>query len=304
MAQITLEKVVGNSFYVTGRLSIGLYLVENEKSAVLIDSGLDSENAKKVDKAIKSLGYRISAVINTHSHADHCGGNSYFQKTYPDLRIFATDFESHFIEEPYLEPLTFCCGSFPFKGLRVRLLEAEKSHVTDRIPYIDGKIKVNNTDFSVLTLPGHTDGMIGIITPDEVLYYGDAIFGQETYEKHGVLFYTDIEKIKETFNKLKTVDVRGHVLYHGSLVENPLQIIENHEKKIEETEKFILDVIMEAPISLESLIAKIMNRYKIDNNIVQHSLTSTCVRSYISYLESNGLIALNVEDGFLTIRKM
>ena len=88
--------------------------------AVLIDSGIDKDNAKDIDKALTAAGYTIGAIINTHHHPDHCGGNAYFQAKYPECRVYASKFESLFIETPYLQPLCFCGGAAPFNVLKVQ----------------------------------------------------------------------------------------------------------------------------------------------------------------------------------------
>ncbi len=63
MATIELKHVVGNSYFCSGRLSIGVYV--HNKVAVLIDSGIDKDSAKDVDKALNAKGYTVGAIINT-----------------------------------------------------------------------------------------------------------------------------------------------------------------------------------------------------------------------------------------------
>jgi glyoxylase-like metal-dependent hydrolase (beta-lactamase superfamily II) len=90
----------------TGRLSVGYYEL-SPKTCVLIDSGLEDNGAKEVEKVLKARGITPVAIINTHFHADHCGGNDYFQRKYPQIRVYATTLEKPFIEHPELEPLSF-----------------------------------------------------------------------------------------------------------------------------------------------------------------------------------------------------
>ncbi len=48
--------------------------------------------------------------------------------------------------------------------------------------------------------------MIGIITPDNILYCGDAFFGDDTIDKHGLLFYTNIGDTIESLKKIQGLD--------------------------------------------------------------------------------------------------
>src|SRR5688572_15892780 len=73
----------GSSYYMSSRLSVGVVMTKDKK-AILIDSGIDKGIAKEVNNAIKAAGATVGAIINTHFHADHCGGNHFFQKEYKD----------------------------------------------------------------------------------------------------------------------------------------------------------------------------------------------------------------------------
>jgi glyoxylase-like metal-dependent hydrolase (beta-lactamase superfamily II) len=43
--------------------------------AVLIDAGQDRDQAKRLLRACEAAGLTPCAIINTHAHADHFGGN-------------------------------------------------------------------------------------------------------------------------------------------------------------------------------------------------------------------------------------
>ena len=68
-----LHQVGENTFYIDCPAKMGVYRVAPEE-AVLIDSGNDKEAGKKVLKIFDAQGWRLKAVYNTHSNADHIGG--------------------------------------------------------------------------------------------------------------------------------------------------------------------------------------------------------------------------------------
>lgn len=299
MPNIKLIIVKGGSGYCSERLSIGVYIKNG--IATLIDSGLDDNTAKAVDKMLKENDLKLGAIINTHSHADHCGGNSYFQQRYPDLKIYSTKYEKHFIEETINEPRCFCQGAHPHDGLRNKFLEAKSSRVTHVIdPYIDQVLDINGERFTMITLPGHTPGMIGVITPDNVFYAGDAIFGAETLEKHGVLFFTNIADTLKSFHKIAGLKVDACVFYHGGLLKEDLAAtVALHEARILATNELVHQIIAREPISIDKLTQAVMQHYQLSATITQFTLTQTCVLAYVSHLEAQKKIEMRIENGLM-----
>jgi len=304
MPKLFLQRIKGNSYFCTGVLSIGVYIHNN--IAIIIDSGGDENCAKDISKAIQEAGYSIGAIINTHCHPDHCGGNAYFQKNISNLSIYATHDEQLFIENTTLAPRCFCGLATPFEGLQNKYIAPQKtSKITHPIvPYEDQTIVINGVSFKIVTLPGHTPGMIGIITPDNILYSGDALFGESTIEKHPILFYTDIQKTLDSFEKINNLNIDGCLLVHGGPVYDIAAITKRHISKIIETKESILCHLENQSLSIDELTQRVMLQHSIGNNIVAFTLTQTTVRAYLSYLESKQHIILNVTDGLLraTIR--
>ena len=97
-----LIQVAENSYYIQSPAKIGLVLT-GEGEVCLIDSGSDKSAAKKVRKILDANGWKLKAIYNTHSHADHIGGNRYLQEQ-TGCRIYAPGIERDFTEHPVLEP--------------------------------------------------------------------------------------------------------------------------------------------------------------------------------------------------------
>ena len=116
-----LIQITDRSYYINSPSKIGL-IKTDDKDVCLIDSGNDKDAGKKVLKIINENGWQLTAIYNTHSHADHIGGNKYLQSQ-TGCKIFAPGAECDFTNHPILEP-AFLYGGFPSNDLRHKFLMA------------------------------------------------------------------------------------------------------------------------------------------------------------------------------------
>ena len=73
-----LIPITQNSYYIQSPAKIGLVTLGGEQ-VCLIDSGNDKDAGRKVRQLLDSRGWKLRAIYNTHSNADHIGGNRYLQ---------------------------------------------------------------------------------------------------------------------------------------------------------------------------------------------------------------------------------
>ena len=67
-----------NCYYIQSPAKIGLVKLDDSR-VCLIDSGSDKDAGRKVRQHLDANGWQLSAIYNTHSNADHIGGNKYLQ---------------------------------------------------------------------------------------------------------------------------------------------------------------------------------------------------------------------------------
>lgn len=73
-----LKQVGKNTYYIESPAKIGIYVME-DSSVYLIDSGNDKEAAKKVKKILEAKNWKLKAILNTHSNADHIGATNIYK---------------------------------------------------------------------------------------------------------------------------------------------------------------------------------------------------------------------------------
>lgn len=75
-----LIQLTQKCYYIQCPAKIGLVRL-NDTDVCLIDSGNDKEAGKKVKKLLDANGWKLTAIYNTHSNADHIGGKPVFAGT-------------------------------------------------------------------------------------------------------------------------------------------------------------------------------------------------------------------------------
>lgn len=123
-----LVKVGEKTYYIKNPTNIGIYKIDDE-NIYLIDSGNDKEAGKKILKIVEEQVWKVKGIINTHSNADHIGGNKVIQER-TNCEIYVHNIEKSFTEYPILEP-SFLYGGYPFEDLRHKFLLAKESKVTN-----------------------------------------------------------------------------------------------------------------------------------------------------------------------------
>ncbi len=278
-----------NSYYINCPSKIGIYRV-NDNEVYLIDSGNDKQVGRKIKKILDEKNWDLKGIINTHSNADHIGGNKYLQNQ-TGCKIFSCGIETAFINYPILES-SFLYGGFPFKDLKHKFFLAEKSNAVD----------ISDEDFpkelKPIPLKGHFFDMIGICTPDNVAFIADCVLGENIIKKYHISFIYDIEQYLETLDRVENIDASFFVPSHAEVcdsLETLKALVElNREKVYEISEK--IQAILKEPMCFEDLLKKIFDYYSLTMNFEQYFLVGSTIKSYLSWLKDKGEITASFKD--------
>ncbi len=284
-----LIQVSDNCYYIQSPAKIGLVKIR-EDQAVLIDSGNDKDAGKKVKRILDSKGWSLKAIYNTHSHADHIGGNQYLQKQ-TGCSIYAPGIERDFTEHPVLEP-AFLYGANPPKALRHKFLMAQGSDV---LPLTEQCLPEG---MELIPLPGHSWSMVGFRTSDDVVYLADCLSSRETLEKYQISFLVDVKAYLETLEVIKTMKARLLIPSHADPAEDITDLAEYNIRKVHEIGDTIVKICAEAA-PFDSILQKIFEHYQLTMTFEQHALVGSTVRSYLTWLQEEGRIRADIVDNKL-----
>jgi len=266
-------------------------LWEHSDGAVLIDSGGDKEAGRQIRQVLDQRRLSLRLIVNTHSNADHIGGNAYLQKQ-TGCRIAAARMEAAFITDPVLEP-SFLWGAAPFRELRGKFLQAASSTVNLLLP---DSGPIPDTELEAVPLPGHFLQMIGVRTPDGVLFAGDALFGEEILAKHPVFFLYDVAAHLDTLQRLESLEARWIVPGHGAPVREARPLVAANRAALERTAAAVSS-LCSRPAGFEDILAGLCSQFCIELNPGQYVLVGGTLRAYLAWLADRGSLRPGFENG-------
>ncbi|MBD3203214.1 MBL fold metallo-hydrolase [Candidatus Woesearchaeota archaeon] len=288
MAELKIKNLRKNTYFIPSPTNIGIYV--QDKNTVLIDSGNDKEAGRYILRTLRKKDWNLKLIINTHSNADHAGGNAYLQRK-TGCSIASPGIEKAFIEYPELEP-AFLYGGYPLKKHKNKFLMARPSKVTD---IIKNTGKILDTNLFAESLKGHFFDMIGIKTPDNVFFIGDSIFPKRIIKKYHLFYIFDVLSYLKTLDILEKDTSEIFVPSHGKPTDDLKSIVELNKQKIDEICDQI-EKITDEPKTAEEILTEILRNYRISLNENQYILCFNTIKSYLSYLSGKKRIKYYFKD--------
>ncbi|HIT52845.1 MAG TPA: MBL fold metallo-hydrolase [Candidatus Fimivicinus intestinavium] len=281
-----LVQVGERTYYIDCPVKMGIFLLD-DCHACLIDGGSGKDAAKKALKLLTAQGWELACVINTHSHGDHIGGNHLLQSR-TGCKIFAKEIEQAFTQAPVLEP-AFLFGGFPPKALRNHFLEAAPSNA---LPLTDPAFP---QALEVIDLPGHCFDMIGLRTPDDIVFLADALASEETMQKYQLSFLYDVEAYLATLQKIENMQAKLFLPSHAAATPEiaPLARL-NREKTLQIAGTLL--TLCESPHTFEELLQAVFSHYALQMDWNQFVLIGSTVRSYLAYLYNRQEVTTRFEE--------
>ena len=284
-----LIQVSGGSYYVQSPAKAGVVRL-NDTDVCLIDSGSDKDAGRKIRQILDKNGWHLTAICNTHSHADHIGGNRYLQSQ-TGCRVYAPGAECAVTRHPVLEP-SMLYGGCPPKELRNKFLMAQDSDAA----YLTAEVLPQGME--LLPLAGHCMEMVGFRTADDVVYLADCLSSRETLEKYQIGFLYDVAAYLNTLEMVKTLTARAFVPAHAAATEDIAPLAQYNIDKVLEIADIITE-LCQKPQTFEAVLQQLFRRFDLVMNFEQYVLVGSTVRSYLAWLKDSGRLRAVFDDNRL-----
>jgi glyoxylase-like metal-dependent hydrolase (beta-lactamase superfamily II) len=281
-----LIQAAEHCYYLQSPAKIGIY--ESKPGHVLlIDSGNDKDAGRKVRQILEQKSWQLDAIVNTHSNADHIGGNKYLQAQ-TGCKVFANGIENAFTRFPLLES-AFLYGGFPCAELRHKFLMAQESDA----------LGFDQPDFpktlEVIPLPGHFFDMVGFRTPDDVVFLADCLSSEATLDKYGVPFIFDVQAYLNTLDKVAGMSARLFVPAHADAAESIAPLCRLNQARVLAIADHVLS-LCSAPSDFDTILRSVFKQYGLEMSMEQYVLVGSTIRSFLSWLKDSGRLIFTFEN--------
>lgn len=294
---MSLTQLTENVYYWQGAVNFGL-VTAPEKRLILIDSGLDSGNARKAIRPFLEDGWKLAAIINTHSHADHIGGNADLVRR-TGCEVWAPPVEHIFILRPDLEPFGLYGGVHPPPGLQVKFLQAQPTPSLHLLPDAPSTVTVADVSLELVPLPGHSVAQVGVVV-EGVFFAADGLFMPDVIEKHPLIFLVHVAEYRQGLQVIggrpEAILVPGHGSHIEGRVERERAVAYNSET-IERIQGWILDALDRPMTESDIVHAVALAAGKEHAAEPSYFLDRGTVAAHLSELTHRGLVATLFEGG-------
>lgn len=280
--------------------AVGSLVVESGSGgALLVDTGLDDSHARKLLRGVAEAGLTPTAILNTHSHADHHGGNAFILKKFPDLPVYAPPLEAAVINFPVLEPLSLF-GAMPPREFQTKFLLAPASPAQ---PLDAGQHTLGGAEVELISVPGHAAQMYAVRVRD-VLYAADALFGPEALAKHPLTFCVDSAAQKASAAALADLSgVRLTLPGHGDPAEDLPALVSVNRASSERTTAAVRGALSGGAATADELLARVCAALGVQmTNAGAVVLNRAVVSAHLAEGLAAGWAALEVQDNRLRFR--
>jgi glyoxylase-like metal-dependent hydrolase (beta-lactamase superfamily II) len=292
---LQLQHVLDNVYYLPGASNIGLVIGAGQQ-ALLIDTGVGERSGRQLLQLLDQRGLHLAAILNTHGHGDHAGGNAYLAE-HTGARVYAPLHDGIVLRYPVWGTLCTFGGAEPIAELSVPRF-APHSCAVD-VTVTEGELEIAGVTVQVVPLPGHTGTHTGYIV-DNVFFIGDILAGEAELANAPISYAYSITKRLASLEKLRHYSCACYVLGHGPVERDITQLIERNIAQLNDVLSFIKAYLARGGAEANELLLAVCTKYGITiRNVREYYMLYPTLHSFLSHLNNCGEITHSVENNRL-----
>lgn len=285
---VALIEVCEDVYYISDHQNYGVLRV-GARECVVVDTGLGKESAQLIMAALGAKDLKPIGIINTHSHADHYGGNCYIVDE-TGCKVYAPPVEAAIIENPILEPF-YIYGANPPHDLMKRFLMGTQCRVD---VVLDGpEVRIGEKTIGLVPLDGHSPRQTGVLL-NNALFCGDSVFSELAWDRLTLVYAADIGRMIKSIERLRVARATAFVPSHAEPTGDISELADLNLTRIQLLADDVLE-ILEAPGQISTVLAGICEKYGLTmKTLQQYYLSLDTVKAYITYLYEQDLLTYEI----------
>lgn len=286
-----LKHIHGRAFFIPGVSNIGV-IMGQDSQALLIDTGVGDRSARQVLELFAGEGLHLAAILNTHSHGDHVGGNALLVEE-TGACVYAPPLDAILIQDPSWVTRWIFGGAEPIPQVMVARYAPRSSPVHVLVHERD--YEVAGVRIHALSLPGHTSRHTGYLVED-VLFGGDALTSEAELERVKIPCFYSVTQQLATLARLQGRPCSRYMPGHGDVREDISDLAVRNAARLHD----VLDTIVEHVSRVPAQVADIVEAVCVHlgfapRHVLDYYLLNLTIHAFISHLKRSGRITCELE---------
>ncbi|WP_218975537.1 MBL fold metallo-hydrolase [Peptoniphilus catoniae] len=234
--------------------SINIFIIKGEDKTLIVDTGFNTEEVRScTDDYIEKLNIDLNKTIVfiTHLHSDHTGLTGYF--TEKGAKIYMPSLDAEIMDDmrksngkywKRIQDFAHIQG-LGVDGLRIEDHPGFRFRTRDSFDFVaknpGDEISLGDFNFKVISLSGHTPGMVGLYDKDKsILFCGDHILYKITsnIQFWGFDFGDSLGNYLKNLKKVKELNIKYLYGSHRNRIRDANKRIDeiflHHDKRLKE----------------------------------------------------------------------
>ena len=296
-----LYQVKGNTWVIDDALMIPIYRID-ETHCVLFDTGYYWQREGLVSFLEQSHLTPVG-IITSHAHRDHSTNNAFLQEKYGipvAMTLAETGFSTNLM-------MIQAMNQMPHSHVaKTADLVSMVCHVDRVIQPWETEITFCGTKFSIISTPGHTPGHICIMTPDGVLYLGDALMTGKELTRAKLPYHFVVGGAIESMRKLAGVPCSCYIAAHKGVGTNLEAMAQtNIHSMRKHVQKVLTAFTPGQPVTMDEIVKLVSAELDLHSTTVDRvMLHRRLISRYVEYLIDAGALEQMLYEGMVCYNRI